>query len=115
MMGEEIVGAFGINVYTLLYWKWTTNKDLLYSIGNSAHCYVVAWMQGEFGGEWTHVYVWLSALQYTWHYHNTVNLLYYNIKYKVKTREITKFSLPKVLNVFLNYACPLSEISILDR
>ena len=36
------------------------NKDLLYSTGNSAFCYVTAWMGGEFKGEWTHVYVRLS-------------------------------------------------------
>ena len=33
---------------------------LLYSIWNSAQCYVAAWMGGEFRGEWIHVYVWLS-------------------------------------------------------
>ena len=27
---------------------------------NSAQCNVAAWMGGEFGGEWIHVYVWLS-------------------------------------------------------
>ena len=26
----------GIDMYTLLYLKWITNKDLLYSTGNSA-------------------------------------------------------------------------------
>ena len=40
--------------------KWITNKDLPYSTGNSALCYVAAWMGAEFGGEWMHVYVWLS-------------------------------------------------------
>ena len=30
------------------------------STGNSAQCYVAAWMGGDFGGEWIHVYVWLS-------------------------------------------------------
>ena len=45
---------------TLLYLKWITNKDLLYSTGISAQCYVAAWMGGEFGEEWIHVYVWLS-------------------------------------------------------
>ena len=40
---------------TLLYLKWITNKDLLYSTGNSARCYVAAWMGGDFGGEWIHV------------------------------------------------------------
>ena len=37
-----------------------TDKDLLYSTGNSIKCYVAAWMGGEFGGEWIRVYVWLS-------------------------------------------------------
>ena len=33
---------------------------IVYSTGNSAQCYVTAWMGGEFGGEWIHVYIWLS-------------------------------------------------------
>ena len=33
--------------------KWIINKDLLYSTGNSAQCYVAARMEGEFGGEYT--------------------------------------------------------------
>ena len=40
--------------------KWITNKDLLYSTGNPAHCDVAAWTGGEFGGEWIHLYAWLS-------------------------------------------------------
>ena len=47
-------------VYTLLYLKWITNKQLPYSTGNAAPCYVAAWMGGGFGGERIHVYVWLS-------------------------------------------------------
>ena len=43
--------------YTLLYLKLITIKDLLYSTQNSAQCYVAAWMGGEFGGEWTQVFV----------------------------------------------------------
>ena len=43
-IGEEIIAEFGMNMYTLLYLKWITNKGLLYSIGNSAQCYVAAWM-----------------------------------------------------------------------
>ena len=39
-----------MDLYTLLYLKWITNKDLLYSTGNSAPCYLAAWMGGEFGG-----------------------------------------------------------------
>ena len=51
---------FGMDMYTLLYLKWMTNKDLLYSTWNSAQCYVAAWMEEVFGGEWIYVYVWLS-------------------------------------------------------
>ena len=32
------------------------------------------------GGEWIHIYVWLSPLLSTCNYHNTVNQLYSNIK-----------------------------------
>ena len=38
-------------LYVLLYLKWITNKDLLYSTGYSAQCYVAAWMGGGFEGE----------------------------------------------------------------
>ena len=41
---------------TLLYFTWRTNKDLLDSTGNSAQCRVAAWMGGEFGGEGIHAY-----------------------------------------------------------
>ena len=47
-------------MYTLLYLKWITKKHLLYGTKNSAQCYVAAWMEWEFGGEWILVYVWLS-------------------------------------------------------
>ena len=55
-MGREL----GVDMHTLLYLKWITNKVLLYSAGNSAQGCVVAWMGGEFGREWIYVYVWLS-------------------------------------------------------
>ena len=58
--GEGIVRAFEKVMYTLLYLKWITNKNLLYSTWNSAQCYVPAWMGRGFGGEWIHVYGWLS-------------------------------------------------------
>ena len=51
---------FGMDMYTLLYLKWITNKVLLHGTGKSAQCYVAAWKGGEFGGEWIHVYVWLG-------------------------------------------------------
>ena len=55
--GEGIVRALRVDVYTLLYLKWITNKDLLYSTRKSVQCYISAWMGGEFGGTWIHVYV----------------------------------------------------------
>ena len=59
--GGGINQELGMNTHTLLYLKWITNKDLLYRTGNSAQCYVAAWMGGEFGGEWIPViYIWLS-------------------------------------------------------
>ena len=55
-----IIREFKIDMYTLLYLKWMTNEDLLCNTWNSAQYYVAAWVGGGFGGEWIHVYVWLS-------------------------------------------------------
>ena len=60
--GEEIVRDFGKAMYTLLYFKWITNKVLLCGTWNSAQGFMATWMGGEFGGERIHVYVWLSPL-----------------------------------------------------
>ena len=49
-----------MDMYTLLYLKWVTKKDLLFSTWDSAQCYVTAWKGEGFGGEWGHVYVCLS-------------------------------------------------------
>ena len=62
-----------MDMYTLLNFKWITNKDLLYSTWNSAQCYAAAWMGGEFMGEWIQVYVWLSPFVFTWNYDNIIN------------------------------------------
>ena len=58
--GKWIVREFGMDMYTLLYLKWTTSKGLLYSTGGSAQCYAAATMGGAFGGEGVCIYVWLS-------------------------------------------------------
>ena len=50
-MEEGIVREPGMDLHTLLYLKWITNKDLLYSAGNPPQCYVAARMGGEFGGK----------------------------------------------------------------
>ena len=59
-MRVRIVRESGMDMYTLLCLIWVTNKDLLYSTENSAHCYVAAWKGGESGGEWLHKCVWLT-------------------------------------------------------
>ena len=77
----QIVRQFGINIYTLLYLKWITNKDLLSSTGNSVQCYVAAWMGGEFGEEWILVYIWLSP--FTAHLklsHCSLSITQYKVK-----------------------------------
>ena len=38
----------------------SNHQEKIYGTWNSAQCYVAAWMGGEFGGEWIHVYVCLS-------------------------------------------------------
>ena len=69
-MGEGIVRESEMDKYTPLYLKESTNKDLLYSTGNSSQCYMAAWMGREFGGEWIH-----SPLLSTWNYHSINNQL----------------------------------------
>ena len=60
--GEGIFREFGKVMYTLLYSKWITKNDLLYSTWNSTQCCMPAWMGGGFEGKWIHAYVWLSSL-----------------------------------------------------
>ena len=55
--GEGRVREFEMDMYTLLYLKWVSNKDLRYSTRKSPQCDVAGWMGGEYGGEGTHVYV----------------------------------------------------------
>ena len=80
--GEGIIQDFGKGMYTLLYLKWITNKNLLYSTWNSAQCYAPAWIGGGFGGEWIHVYAWLSPYVVHWELtqHCELAISQYNIK-----------------------------------
>ena len=55
---EGIVREFGMDVDTLLYLKMDNQQAPMFSTGNSAQC---GSLDGRaFGGEWIHVYVWLS-------------------------------------------------------
>ena len=49
--GKRMVRELGMDMYTLLYLKWITNKEPLYSTGNSAQCYVAAQMGAQMGAE----------------------------------------------------------------
>ena len=50
-----------MDMYTLLYLKQISNKDILCSIENSAQCHVAAWMGGELG-ENGYMYMYDEAL-----------------------------------------------------
>ena len=56
-MGGGIKWEIGMDIYTLLYIKYITNKDLLYSTGNSTQYSVMDYMEKESRKEWLYVYV----------------------------------------------------------
>ena len=56
-MGGGINWEIGIDICTLLYIKSVTNKDLLYSTGNSTQYSVMTCMGVESKKEWIDVYV----------------------------------------------------------
>ena len=78
ILREVIAREFDMDMYTTLYLKWMTIKDLMYSTWNSAQCYVAAWMGGVFGGEWIHVWLGLGYMYlvdtYVWLRPFTVHL-----------------------------------------
>ena len=78
-------------MHILLHLKWITNKALLHSKWNSAQCYVATWMGGGFGGEWIHVYVWLSPLA-----------VYLKLSQHCLSA-ISQYKLKSLENKFLNY------------
>ena len=52
-----------MDMYTLLYLKWITNKGLLGSTENSAQYYVTAWMGGSLGDNgYMYTYGWVPLL-----------------------------------------------------
>ena len=58
-MGEGIVMGVWMDMNILLCLKWITSKDPLYRTGNSALCYVAAWMGGELG-ENGYMYIYMA-------------------------------------------------------
>ena len=64
---KGIVRESEIDMYTLLYLKWITNKVLLYSTGDPDQHHAAAWMGGEFGEEWVHVHACLGPFAVSQH------------------------------------------------
>ena len=102
--GEVIVRECGMDMYTTLYLKWITNTVLPYSTGNAGQCHMTAWMGGEFGGEWTRVYIWLSPLSCTPKTITTLLISYipvYNLKFlkngekRMSVGKLVKFKLSR--------------------
>ena len=48
-----------LSIQTVVLFKMDNQQGPMYNTWNSVQCYMSAWMGGEFGGEWIHVYVWL--------------------------------------------------------
>ena len=53
--GGGINWEIGIDIYTLLYIKKITNKDILYSTGNSTQYSIMAYMGKESKKEWIYI------------------------------------------------------------
>ena len=75
--GEGIVREFGIEMCRLLYLKWITSRDPLWSTGRSARCYEAAFRPSLGKKGYVCMYSWVPSL-FTWNYHNIVNQLYPN-------------------------------------
>ena len=67
-------------MYTLLYLKWVTTKDLLYTHGTLLTA-VPAWMGAAHAEEWIPVYAWLSPIAA--HLTTTTLFISYNPTLKV--------------------------------
>ena len=59
--GRDSSGLWEGHVHTAIFKMDDQEKPIVYSTGNSAQCYVPAWMGEGLGEEWKHVYVWLSS------------------------------------------------------
>ena len=56
-IGRRVNQEFRINIYTLLYVKYTRNKDLLYCRENSTQHSIIICIGNESEKEWMYVYV----------------------------------------------------------
>ena len=71
----QVLRKGSVDVYILLYLKWKTSRDLLYSTG--ALTVLCGSLSGRgVWGEWIHVYIWLSAFAVCLETTNVVNWLH---------------------------------------
>ena len=61
MRGGDSQGTWDQHEHTALF-EMENQQGPTVSSGNSAQCYMAAWMGGEIGREWLQVYVRLSLL-----------------------------------------------------
>ena len=54
--GQDSYRVWYGHVHTAMF-KMDNQQGLTYSTWNSVQCYMAAWMEAEFRGEWIHVYV----------------------------------------------------------
>ena len=71
--GGGIVRELGVDMYTLLYLKWITNKAQLQSTGNSAQCHGHHEWEGSLGENGYMFMYGRVPLLSTWNYHSLVN------------------------------------------
>ena len=82
--GQEkgIVGEFGMDMQTLLYLKWVTNKDLLYREHTVFPHVASLDRRGVWQGmDYMHLHGWVPLLL-TWSYHTIVHWLHPNTNIK---------------------------------
>ena len=60
--GRDKLEEFGIKIYTLLYIKQITNKDLLYNTGNYTQYLVVTYNGKESKKEYIYIYITITLL-----------------------------------------------------
>ena len=76
---REKQGLWDGPVHTAVF-KMDNQQGPTVQQGNSAQCYVAAWIDEELGGEWIHVHVWLSLSAVHLYCHNIANQPYSNTK-----------------------------------
>ena len=110
----RVVRQFGMDMYTVLYSKWITQKGLLYSTWNNGTLLNVMGQSGWEGSlrenGYMSMYGWVSWL-FTWNYHNIVNWIYFSITWAPLVAQTVKNSpaMRETWVQFLGWEDPLEE------